>query len=144
MTGSRLRCGLRCIQTPACRGFSIDGPLCRLLRMREPQGSQIGCGSRANIPGTTYIASLNDDIRDVSQLTKLHIVRPTAYIFIIIIIRQPLCPVVGRRPQHAVSILPCIVLSSAISCHSSICLGRLSTAWLVSLVVFSCHMVSKW
>ena len=58
---------------------------------------------------------------------------------IIIIIRQPLCPVVGRRPQHAVSKLPCLVLSSAISCRSSICLGRLSTAWLVSLVVFSCH-----
>ena len=62
----------------------------------------------------------------------------------IIIIRQPFCPVVGRRPQHAVSKLPCLVLSSAISCRSSICLGRLSTAWLVSLVVFSCHMVSKW
>ena len=58
---------------------------------------------------------------------------------IIIIIRQPLCPVVGRRPQHTVSKLPCLVLSSAISCRSSICLGRLSTAWLVSLVVFSCH-----
>ena len=38
-------------------------------------------------------------------------------------------------------ILPCLVLSSAISCRSSICLGRLSTAWLVSLVVFSCHML---
>ena len=36
-------------------------------------------------------------------------------------------PVVGRRPQHAVSKLPCIVLSSAISCRSSICPGRLST-----------------
>ena len=32
-----------------------------------------------------------------------------------------------------------IVLSSAISCRSSICPGRLSTAWLVSLVVFSYH-----
>ena len=63
---------------------------------------------------------------------------------IIIIIRQPLCPVVGRRPQHVVSKWPCLVLSSAISCRSSICPGRLSTAWLVSLVVFSCHMVSKW
>ena len=63
---------------------------------------------------------------------------------IIIIIRQPLCPVVGRRPQHAVSKLPCLVLSSAISCRSSICPGRLSIAWLVSLVVFSCHMVSNW
>ena len=61
-----------------------------------------------------------------------------------IIIRQPLCPVVGRRPQHAVSKLPCLVLSSAISCRSSICPGRLSIAWLVSLVVFSCHMVSNW
>ena len=60
----------------------------------------------------------------------------------IIIIRQPLCPVVGRRPQHAVSKLPCLVLSSAISCRSSICLGRLSTDWLVSLLVFSCHIWS--
>ena len=65
-------------------------------------------------------------------------------LIIIIIIRQPLCPVVGRRPQHAVSKLACLVLSSAISCCSSICPGRFSTAWLISLVVFSCHMVSKW
>ena len=54
--------------------------------------------------------------------------------YVIIIIRQPLCPVVGRRPQHVVSKLPCLVLFSAISCPSSICPGRLSTAWLVSLV----------
>ena len=60
---------------------------------------------------------------------------------IIIIIRQPLCPVVGRRPLHAVSKLPCLVLSSAISCHSSIFLGCLSIAWLISLVVFSCHII---
>ena len=65
-------------------------------------------------------------------------------VIIIIIIMQPLCPVVGRRHQHAVSKLPCIVLSSVISCRSSICPGRLSNAWPVSLVVFSCHMVSKW
>ena len=49
----------------------------------------------------------------------------------IIIIRQPLCPVVGRRPQHAVSKLACLMLSSARSCRSSICPGRLSTAFLV-------------
>ena len=67
---------------------------------------------------------------------------PTLFMFIII--RQPLCPVVVQRPQHAESTFPCLVLSSAISCRSSICPGRLSTAWLVSLVVFSCHMVSKW
>ena len=60
-----------------------------------------------------------------------------------IIIRQPLCPVVWRRPQHVVSKLPCLVLFSAISCRSSICSGRLSTAWLISLVVFSCHLVSN-
>ena len=48
---------------------------------------------------------------------------------------------VGRRPQHAVSKLACPVLSSVISCRSSICPGRLSTAWLVSLVVFSCHVL---
>ena len=35
------------------------------------------------------------------------------------------------------------MLSSARSCRSSICPDRLSTAWLVSRVVFSCHMVSK-
>ena len=58
---------------------------------------------------------------------------------IIIIVRQVLCPVVGRRPRHAVSKLPCLVLSSARSFPSSICPGRLSIAWLVSIVVFSCH-----
>ena len=35
--------------------------------------------------------------------------------------------------------IACLVLSSARSCSSSICQGRLSTAWLVSIVVFSCH-----
>ena len=62
-------------------------------------------------------------------------------IVIIVIIGQPLCPVVGRRPQHAVSKLACLVLSSARSYRSSICPGHLSTAWLVSLVVFSCHTI---
>ena len=36
------------------------------------------------------------------------------------------------------------MLSSTRSCRSSICPGRLSTAWMISLVVFYCHMVSKW
>ena len=44
---------------------------------------------------------------------------------------------VGRRPQHAVSKLPCLVLSSAISCRSSICLGRLSTAGLLCRIFLS-------
>ena len=45
---------------------------------------------------------------------------------------------VGQRPQHAASKLACLVLSSARSCPScSICLGRLTTAWLVSLVISS-------
>ena len=43
---------------------------------------------------------------------------------------------VGRRPQHAVSKLPCLVLSSAISCRSSICPGRLSIAWWSPLSSF--------
>ena len=60
-------------------------------------------------------------------------------IIVIIIIRQPLCPVVGRRPLYAVSKLPCLGLSFVISCSSSICPSRLATAWLVSLVTFSCH-----
>ena len=76
-----------------------------------------------------------------AQTTRC-IVSPSC-LLIIIIIRQPLCPVVGRRPQHVVSKWPCLVLSSAISCRSSICPGRLFTAWLVSLVVLSCHMVSR-
>ena len=50
-------------------------------------------------------------------------------------------PVIGRRPQHAFSKLACLV--SARSGCSSIRPGRLSTAWLVSLVVFSCHMVTR-
>ena len=67
--------------------------------------------------------------------------RKSRRIVIIIIIGQPLCHVVGRRPQHAVSKLACLVQSSARSCRSSICPGRLSTAWLVSVVVFSCHNI---
>ena len=35
--------------------------------------------------------------------------------------------------------LVCLVLSSARWCRSSICPGRLFTAWLVFLVIFSCH-----
>ena len=45
--------------------------------------------------------------------------------------------------KHAASKLGCLALSSARSCLSSIYPGRLFTAWLVSLVVFSCHMVSN-
>ena len=44
------------------------------------------------------------------------------------------------RPQHAASKLACPVQSSARSCCSSICAGHFSTAWLVSLVVFSCRI----
>ena len=87
---------------------------------------------------------VNIGLRQGSALSPLLFMLVIIIIIIIIIIRQPLCPVVGLRPQHAVSKLPCLVLSSAISCRSSICPGRLSIAWLVSLVVFSCHMVSNW
>ena len=54
------------------------------------------------------------------------------------------CLVVGRSPRHHVSKLAYLVLSSARSCRSSICPGRLSIVWLVSVVVFSYRMVSKW
>ena len=56
----------------------------------------------------------------------------TIFIIIVVIL-------IGRRPQHAVSKLACFVLSSARSCRSSICPSSLSTAWLVSIDVFSCH-----
>ena len=53
------------------------------------------------------------------------------------IIGQPYCPVVGREPHHAISKLSSPMLSPAISCPSSIYPCRLTTAWPVSLVVFS-------
>ena len=43
---------------------------------------------------------------------------------------------VGKRPQQAISKLAYIVLSSARSCRSSICPGRLTTDWLVSQFLF--------
>ena len=46
-----------------------------------------------------------------------------------------------QSPNYHVAVS---LLSSAISYRSRNCPGRLSTAWLVSLVVFTCHMVSKW
>ena len=73
VTESQLRCGSRCTQTPGCRGFSIDALLCRLLKVTEPDGGLTGCGSRANIPGTTYIVTFSHDMHNVSRLTKLTI-----------------------------------------------------------------------
>ena len=52
---------------------------------------------------------------------------------------QPLCPVVGRKPHHTVSKLPCLLLSSTLSCRSSTCPVSISTVWPGSLVVFSCQ-----
>ena len=67
-------------------------------------------------------------------------------IIITIIIGQPECPVGGRR-RHAASKIACIVLSSVRSRRSSICPGRLSTAWLVSIFVFfssyGLHVVTR-
>ncbi len=53
---------------------------------------------------------------------------------IIIIIRQPFCPVVGRRSQHVVSKWPCLVLSSAIS------LQYLSRSSLYRLAGLPCRL----
>ena len=113
----------------------------RLLEtLRTPTQTPVDTTLRDLDAEMTSILVLDKSDVDVSEKVRLY---NQAFI-IIIIIRQPLCPVVGRRPQQAVSKLPCLVLSSAISCRSSICPGRLSIAWLVSLVVFSCHMVSNW
>ena len=51
---------------------------------------------------------------------------------IIIITGRPYCPLVGKMPH-------CLALSSARSCPSRICPGRLSATWVVSLVVCSCR-----
>ena len=96
------------------------------------------------VNSTTYGLAAYQDAKIWNGLSQDLTSAISFIIIIIIIIRQPLCPVIGRRPQHAVSKLPCLVLSSAISCRSSICQGRLSAAWLVSLFAFSCNMVSKW
>ena len=63
-------------------------------------------------------------------------------IIIIIVIITDWATVVscGRR-KHAASKLPYLAQSSARSGHSSICTGRLSTAWQVSIVELPCHMV---
>ena len=103
----------------------------------------VGCtDDEAVADHDTKLHALLQRCRDVGiRLHKSNIkLRQQSLTFLghlIIIIRQPLCPVVGRRPQHAVSKLPCLVLSSAISCPSSICLGRLSTAWLVYRIFLS-------
>ena len=105
--------------------------------LRKRNGAKTDCRRLQKHDPSNILHQLSSICRNMYSYSHL-------LYFIIIIIRQPLCSVVGRRPQHAVSKLPCLVLSFAISCPSSICPGRLSTAWLVSLVVFSCHMVSKW
>ena len=82
----------------------------------------------------------NGELSGACPLTKTNTALFILPIIIItIIIGQPLCPVDERRPHHAVSMLACLGLSFARSCRSSIFPGRLSTACLVSLVVFSYH-----
>ena len=59
---------------------------------------------------------------------------------------QPKCTVVGRRPLHNAPCLAYLAQSSVKSSCSSICPGRLPTAWLVSIVVLSCprvHLVTR-
>ena len=67
-----------------------------------------------------------------------YILASSNLIIIIIIIRQPLCPVVGRRPQHAVSKLSCIVRSFAI-CHI-VSLQYLSRSSLHRLAGLPCRL----
>ncbi|KAI0220353.1 hypothetical protein LSAT2_028154 [Lamellibrachia satsuma] len=54
---SRLTCASQCMQTMECRGFSLDGAVCRLLRVVAAVGGLTGCDSRANIVGTTFLSS---------------------------------------------------------------------------------------
>ncbi|KAI0220355.1 hypothetical protein LSAT2_028156 [Lamellibrachia satsuma] len=55
---SRLTCASQCMQTMECRGFSLDGAVCRLLRVVAAVGGLTGCDSRANVAGTTFLASV--------------------------------------------------------------------------------------
>ena len=137
--------GLRLAKTFVC--CCPDQLNKRLTDSKNESVRRKSCSVRAK---STFVVASSQSQR-VAFMTRSarggadrYVAGSASIIIIIIIIRQPLCPVVGRRPQHAVSKLPCLVLSSAISCRSSICPGRLSIAWLVSLVVFSCHMVSNW
>ena len=66
--------------------------------------------------------------------------RPDAHHFIF---GQTQCPVVGRRPQHAVSKLACLTMSPTRSCPSSIVHVFSSSSGWSPFSSFSC-MVSKW
>ena len=52
-----------------------------------------------------------------------------------------LAAVVEQRPQRAASMLACLAPSSARSCPSSMCPGRVSTAWQIILFLFVCFLV---
>ena len=121
------------------QGFSLFGD--RVIAVGTERRSQRG---PYGTDQSSFRVDLPDTIVSAVVLFTLLGIYEGVIIIIIIIIGQPLCPVIGRRPQHAVSKLACLVQSSARSCRSSMCQGRLSTAWQVSLVVFYCHVVSKW
>ncbi|KAK2182034.1 hypothetical protein NP493_369g01022 [Ridgeia piscesae] len=57
-TTSRVTCASLCMQTAECRGYSLHAGVCRLLRVEEAMGGLVGCESRTNFPGTTYLVSV--------------------------------------------------------------------------------------
>ena len=134
----------KCLQTgPGNTGMNYE--MGGTILNKTGKEKDLGVSRNTNMKVSEQCRIAASKGNQVLGMIRRHITyKEKSLIVIIIIIRQPLCPVVGRWPQHAVSKLPCLVLSSAVSCRSSICPGRLSIAWLVSLVVFSCHMVSNW
>ena len=66
----------------------------------------------------------------------IHCADSSCYVHHNVIITQPVWPVIGRRPQHAVSKLPCIVLSSAIIVSSQ----YLSRSSLHRWAGLPCHL----
>ena len=117
--------------------------LCRLRANHSSRLTSSGKVSAGSVCAFVPISGLNSSFlvpisTSSSQLsfTKSTVqglyIQPCIYIYIYhhhhqAAVVSPLCPVVGRRPQHVVSKLPRLVLFSAISCRSSICPGRLST-----------------
>ena len=94
--------------------------------------------------GRSFFPFLHDTTISKPCLERSSVSFSSLAVIIIIIHNWAAVVSLGRRPQNALSKLAACVLSSARSCRSSIFPCRLSTAWLVFLVVVSCHVVCKW
>ena len=107
--------------------------------------SKKSIGPRTEPCGTPDVTSVMSDRAPLTETRCLRFDRKDV-IQLCVLPPDYSVPFASRGWENAsVSKLACLVLPSARSCRSSICPGRLSTAWLFSLVVFFVIiMFSKW